>query len=82
MRIPGRQRTEEHFTASQKKAEHALAERENARQERADHIAKLKTQRLAKESADAEATGNPDAEKTAAKNSTSSTLPQVRRRQS
>ena len=55
MRIPGRPRSEEQLTAAQKKAKQALAEREKARQERTGHIAKLKAQRLAKESADAEA---------------------------
>ena len=82
MRIPGRPRSEEQFAASQKKAKQALAEMEKVRQERTDHIAKLKAQRLAKESADAEAAGNADAEKTAAKsnkNKTSSTLPQAHR---
>ena len=82
MRIPGRPRSEEQLTASQKKAKQALAEMEKARQERTGHIAKLKAQRLAKESADAEAAGNADDENTATKNNknkTSSALPQVHR---
>ncbi len=85
MRIPGRPRSEEQLAASQKKAKQALAEMEKVRQERTDHIAKLKAQRLAKESADAEAARKSDAEKTAAKNNkskTSYTLPQAHRRQS
>ena len=85
MRIPGRPRSEEQLAASQKKAKQALAEMEKVRQERTDHIAKLKAQRLAKESTDTEAPGNAEAERTAAKsnkNKTSSALPQVHRRQS
>jgi len=87
MRKSVKSRAEEQFTATQKKAKQALTDSENARQERADHIAKLKALRLAKEAADREAAEKADAEKAvakkaAAKKKKSSALPQVHRPQS
>ncbi len=87
MQISVKSRAEEQFTATQKKAEQALTEWEKARQERADHTAKLKALRLAKEAADREAAEKADAEKAAAKKAAakkkkSSAQPQVHRPQS
>ncbi len=48
-------RAEEQFAATQKKDKQALTEKEKARQERAEHVAKLRALRLAKEAADKEA---------------------------
>jgi hypothetical protein len=45
-------RAEELFAATQKKDREALEEKQTAQQERADHQAKLRTLRLAKEAAD------------------------------
>ena len=47
-------RAEELFTATQKKANQARKEKDKASQERAEHIARLKALRLAKELADKE----------------------------
>ena len=47
---------EKQFAATQKKVKPALNEREKARQERAEHIAKLRALRLAKEAAAEKAT--------------------------
>ena len=58
-------RAEEQFAATQKKDKQALKEKEKARQERAEHMAKLRALRLAKEAAD---------KKAAAKNKKSSRL--------
>jgi len=82
MQISVKSRAEEQFTATQKKAKQALIEREKARQERADHIAKLKALRLAKEAVDKEAAEKADAVKAAAKKKKPSALPQVHRPQS
>ncbi len=48
-------RAEEQFAATQKKDKQALKEKEKARQENAEHVAKLRALRLAKEAADKEA---------------------------
>ncbi len=48
-------RAEEQFAATQKKNKPALKEKEKARQERAEHVARLRALRLAKEAADKEA---------------------------
>ncbi len=45
-------RAEEKFTATQKKNEQALKEKETAWQQRMEHTAKLRVLRLAKEAAD------------------------------
>ncbi len=51
---------EEQFAAIQKKAKQTLTEKEKARQERAEHVASLRTLRLAKEAADKEAAEEAD----------------------
>ncbi len=51
-------RAEEQFTATQKKNKRALNEKEKARRERAEHVAKLRPLRLAKGAADKEAAEN------------------------
>lgn len=48
-----RSRAEERFTATQKKNEQALKERERARKERAANTARLRALRLAREAGDA-----------------------------
>ncbi len=73
---PARSRAEKLFTATQKKDNQLLKEKEKAQQERAKHLATLRALRLAKEAADKEAA----AEKGAAKNEMPSPLPQVHRR--
>ncbi len=50
-----RSRAEEQFAATQKKAKHALKEKEKARQDSAEKVARLRALRLAKEAADKEA---------------------------
>lgn len=45
-------RAEEQFAATQKKAKLALKEKDKARQERAESVARLRALRLAKEAAD------------------------------
>ncbi len=50
-----RSQAEEHFAATQKKAAQAGKEKEKARKAEADHVAKLRALRLAKEAADKEA---------------------------
>ncbi len=47
-------RAEAQFAATQKKAKQALKEKEKARQEMAERVAKQRALRLAKEAADAE----------------------------
>ena len=75
----GRSRAEEQFAATQKKDKQALKEKEKARQERAEHVAKLRALRLAKEAADKKAAEKAAAEKAAAKNKKPSRLPQAHR---
>ncbi|MDP6788865.1 MAG: hypothetical protein QGI13_17295 [Rhodospirillales bacterium] len=48
-------RAEEQFTATQKKDEKILKDKEKARRERAESVARLRGLRLAKEAADKEA---------------------------
>ena len=48
-------KAEEKFAAIQKKDQQALSEREKARRKEAEHVAKLRGLRLAKEAADREA---------------------------
>jgi len=50
-------RAEKHFTATQKKDDQLLKERQKTRREAADHIARLRALRLAKEAADREGDG-------------------------
>ncbi len=47
-------KAEEQFAATQKKDKQARNEKEKARRERAEHVAKLRALRLAKEAADKE----------------------------
>lgn len=49
MRKSVRSKAEAQFSATQKKADLALKEKEKARVEKADHVAKLRALRLAKE---------------------------------
>ncbi len=65
-------RAEEQFAATQKKDKPALKKKEQARQERAEHVASLLARRLAKEAADKNAAEKAAAEKAAAKNKKSS----------
>ncbi len=60
----GRSKADEYFAVAQKRDKQALREKEKARQEMAEHVAKLRALRLAKEAADKQAA---DAEKTVAK---------------
>ncbi len=59
----GKSRAEEQFAATQKKDKQALKEKEKARQENSEHVARLRALRLAKKAADKKA-----AEKSADKN--------------
>ena len=70
-----RSRAEEQFAATQKKDKQALKEKEKVRQERAEHMSRLRTLRLAKEADDKEAAEKEAAEKAAAKNKKSSRSP-------
>jgi|TARA_Y100000031_G_scaffold148324_1_gene184489 colicin import membrane protein len=63
-------RTEKQFTATQKRDKQILKEREKARREKAEHVAKLRALRLAKEAADKEASEEPDVKSGAAENET------------
>jgi hypothetical protein len=73
-----RSRAEEQFAATQKKAKPALNENEKEQQKIAEHVARLRALRLAKEAADKEAA----AEKAAAKYKKSSPLRLAYRHQS
>jgi hypothetical protein len=75
-------RAEQLFTATQKKDQQALREKEKAEQDRADHVSNLRALRLAKEAADKDAAEKAGAEKAAAKNDKPSRSPQGQRRQS
>ena len=70
-------RAEEKFAAIQKKDKPALKEKEKALQERAEHVARLRALRLAKEADDKEAADKEAAEKAAAKKKKPSRLPQA-----
>ncbi len=80
MRKSVKSRAEEQFAATQKKDKQALKEKEKARQEMAERVARLRALRLAKEAADKEAAEAAAAEKAAAKNKKPSRLPQSHRR--
>lgn len=60
-----RSKAEEQFTATQKKDKQFLQEKESARNERAEGVAKLKALRQAKEIADKEIADAAEAEKAA-----------------
>ncbi len=70
-------RAEEKFSAIQKKDEKAMNEKKKALQERAEHVARLRALRLAKEAADKEAADKEAAEKAAAKKKKPSRLPKA-----
>ncbi len=80
MRQSVKSRAEKQFSAPRKGAKQALKEKEKARQEIADRVAKLRALRLAKEAADKEAAEEADAEKSVAKDKKTSRLPQAHRR--
>ncbi len=63
MQKSARARAEEQFAATQKKAKQALKEKEKARQEITERMARQRALRLAKEASDKEAE-TADAEKT------------------
>ncbi|HJM51246.1 MAG TPA: hypothetical protein QGF63_15555 [Alphaproteobacteria bacterium] len=63
-------RTEKQFTATQKKDKQILNEREKARREKAEHVAKLRALRLAKEAADKAGAEDADVMSGAAENET------------
>lgn len=67
MRKAAKSRAEGLFTATQKKDQLVHKEREKALQDRAEHTAKLRALRLAKEAADKETAEKAAAEKAAAK---------------
>jgi colicin import membrane protein len=73
-------KAEEKFAAIQKKDKEALKGKKKALQERAEHVARLRALRLAKEAADKKAAEEAAAEKTAAKNKKPSRLPRAHRR--
>jgi colicin import membrane protein len=84
-------RAEAQFAATQKKDKQALKEKEKVRQERAEHVARLRALRLAKEAADKKvaaekaaaekaAAKKAAARKPAAKNKKPSPSPQAQRR--
>ena len=66
-------RAEEQFAATQKKNKQVLAEKEKARLEKTELVAKLRALRLAKEAADKEAADEAEAKKAAAKPTAKST---------
>ena len=72
-------RAEEKFAAIQKKDKQAMNEKKKALQERAEHRARLRALRLAKEAADKKAAEEAAAEKAAAKKKKPSRLPQAHR---
>ena len=74
-----RSKAEGHFSATQRKDEQDLREKEEARQQEADHTAKLRGLRLAKEVADKRAAEEAAAEKAAAKSKKSSRPRQAQR---
>ncbi len=83
MRKSVKSRAEAQFTAPGKKAKQALKEKEKARREISEHVAKLRALRLAKEAADKEAAEAAEAEKALAKTAKgkkTTRLPQAHRR--
>lgn len=58
-------KAEQLFSFSRKEADHALKEKEKVRQQKAEHVAKLKALRLAKEAADKDAAAGAAADKAA-----------------
>ncbi len=72
-------RAEEKFAAIQKKDKQAPKGKAKALQERAEHVARLRALRLAKEADDKKAAEEAAAEKAAAKNKKPKRLPQAHR---
>ncbi len=70
-------RAEEQFAATQKKDKQALKEKEKARLQRAEQVARLRGLRLAKEAADKAAAEKEAAEKAAAKKKKPSRKPRA-----
>ncbi len=68
MWISARSKAEEQFAATQKKDLQALNEKDRARQETSERVARLRGLRLAKEAADKKVAEDAAAEKSAAKN--------------
>lgn len=81
MQKSARAKAEEQFAATQKKAKQALNEKEKARQEITDRMARQRALRLAKEAADKESE-NLEPETAVDAKKKSPKLPQVHRRQS
>ncbi len=79
MRKSVKSRAEEQFAATQKKDKQALKGKKKALQERAEHVARLRALRLAKEAADKKAAEKATAEKAAAKNKKPSRSPRAHR---
>lgn len=75
----GRLKTEEYFAVTRKREKQALKEKEKERQEIAEHVAKLRALRLAKEAAEKNAAQKAGAEKMAAKNKKPLRLPKSQR---
>ena len=69
-----RARADEQFAATQKKGKKALKEKDKARQEIAERMARQRALRLAKEAADKEAAEDAVAKKAATKNKKPSRL--------
>lgn len=76
-----RAKAEEQFAATQKKAKQSLNEKEKARRDIAERMARQRALRLAKEAADNESE-TPEVETAGATKEESVQLPQVHRRQS
>ena len=76
-----RSKAETHFSASKRKDEQVLEEREKIRRERAEKTAKLRALRLSKDEADKGTAKKDEAENAVEKDKTiSSRLPQAHRR--
>jgi hypothetical protein len=67
-------RAEEQFTSTQKKDKKALKDKEKARQERSEYVARLRSLRLAKEALDKE-TAEAEAKKKPAEKKKKATKP-------
>ncbi len=68
MWMSAKSKAEEQFAATQKKDMQALNEKDRARQETSERVARLRGLRLAKEAADKKVAEDAAAEKSAAKN--------------
>jgi hypothetical protein len=81
MTISAKSRAESAFAATRTKENRALTEMQEARRERAEHVAKLRTLRLAKEAADKEEAAKAAGPKTPSSDEWPMNLPQAHRRQ-